>query len=1085
MKPISLEMQAFGPYAQPTGPIEFDRFGDGIFLITGDTGAGKTVIFDAIMFALFEQVSAKPAAGENVDKQSVRSKEMLHSALVGEDVPSIVKLVFEENGKRYTVTRKIKYRQKKDKTATAELKFEAELEGEDITPVSSSSKVTAEIEKILRMKSGQFRQIVMLAQGEFDAFIQARDDDRKEILKAIFENHSYTRFQDTLARACAMMNEKTAKLNETIGNALTPQAFPLPEDLSQDERARYNPNNPELVANISELISSDHEEQKRLKDQETQLETDTAKLNTTLGAAKANNADLDDLKATREKHEQLLGKKQEMERFAGETAETAKAVRVVRPKWDALRKARFELSRAKQDHDQSTDHLQTLVETRAQAKKEQDLNPEREKKVDILAERERNIRNNIDAIAEYAQNIATGKALEIAYNGLLGEKKEIIEEQDDVKVESSTVSERLKALDDIETKLANAQQEADHQKALYEKLTTPVTGLSDELQKAIRMETEVCKGGASLVTLEISKNEHAEAYSRLHMDYIKGYAGILADDMEKLLETEGTADCPVCGTRFCTGEHRPMFAQRVDKPITDDDLEKAEEAKKTAEEKYNKANQEWNTQKAIFEAAKDKVCDKANDLLPALAPWSFDSLKTGELDDQIELVKQAKDMSASKVRELKTQAESKRTLTTRSQELIAKSQDLVEKLTKVQMKETETKKNQEINSQDRKRLEEALEKAGMKDFTSKEQAETAADALKEEIERLKAQCIVADQQFQKCDEDVATAKGVLDTIEKQIIHNTDAEKVTKGEYTDAIQKAGFADATAYEASYDRLNGQDGESWIAGRDKQYQDYLNACKQTEGKIEDLTEKTKDLEYVDLKVIEEQLGTILEQKNALDKEKAQQAIRMNGHEQALRTIKAALAETGKLRAAQRRLGFLSGVANGTTGEGGKHTFDGYVIGNTFDEVMERASVYLQEMTGGKFRLIHDREGASVHKSTRADFRAMIEDNISHTVREIGSTSGGERFQIAMSLALGLSDVVQAHTSTIKIDTMFIDEGFGTLDMRSLEQMMNVLKNLSGGHRQIGIISHVDALGEIIENKFIHVTNEKTNGSTLRQEC
>ena len=175
-----------------------------------------------------------------------------------------------------------------------------------------------------------------------------------------------------------------------------------------------------------------------------------------------------------------------------------------------------------------------------------------------------------------------------------------------------------------ETKLANAQQEADHQKALYEKLTTPVTGLSDELQKAIRMETEVCKGGASLVTLEISKNERAEAYSRLHMDYIKGYAGILADDMEKLLETEGTADCPVCGTRFCTGEHRPMFAQRVDKPITDDDLEKAEEAKKTAEEKYNKANQEWNTQKATFEAAKDKVCDKANDLLPALAPWSFD-----------------------------------------------------------------------------------------------------------------------------------------------------------------------------------------------------------------------------------------------------------------------------------------------------------------------------------------------------------------------------------------------------------------------------------------------------------------------------
>ena len=113
------------------------------------------------------------------------------------------------------------------------------------------------------------------------------------------------------------------------------------------------------------------------------------------------------------------------------------------------------------------------------------------------------------------------------------------------------------------------------------------------------------------------------------------------------------------------------------------------------------------------------------------------------------------------------------------------------------------------------------------------------------------------------------------------------------------------------------------------------------------------------------------------------------------------------------------------------------------------------------------------------------MVEDRSAHTCREIGSTSGGEKFQIAMSLALGLSDTVQAHTSTIKIDTMFIDEGFSTLDMDSLHRMLDVLKNLSGGHRQIGIISHVDKLEEIIQNKYIRVRKIPGEGSALKQEC
>ena len=139
---------------------------------------------------------------------------------------------------------------------------------------------------------------------------------------------------------------------------------------------------------------------------------------------------------------------------------------------------------------------------------------------------------------------------------------------------------------------------------------------------------------------------------------------------------------------------------------------------------------------------------------------------------------------------------------------------------------------------------------------------------------------------------------------------------------------------------------------------------------------------------------------------------------------------------------------------------------------------------MTGGKYELVHDTEAVSARKNASADFRIQVQDTLTGEQREIGSLSGGEGFQASMALALGLSDTVQSHVSTVKIDTMFIDEGFGSLDADALHQMLAVLGSLSDGRRQIGIISHIDALEETAD-KFIRVkpSRDKT-GSSLRLE-
>lgn len=238
------------------------------------------------------------------------------------------------------------------------------------------------------------------------------------------------------------------------------------------------------------------------------------------------------------------------------------------------------------------------------------------------------------------------------------------------------------------------------------------------------------------------------------------------------------------------------------------------------------------------------------------------------------------------------------------------------------------------------------------------------------------------------------------------------------------------------------------------------------------------------MDLAALEEKQRLLSEEQSRQQERKEQLRLHMDGHQRALRLVEQSAEELVHLFSAYERLSYLSSVANGNAGTGGVHAFDGYVLGHTFEEVLEHASHYLMEMTGNKFRLVHDTEALKARKNAAADFRIMVDDTLTEQKREVGSISGGESFQVSMALALGLSDTVQSHASTVKIDTMFIDEGFGRLDSNSLNQMLAVLSGLSNGQRQIGIISHVDALGEHIQ-KYIRVTGSRDKkGSRLKQE-
>lgn len=277
MRPLMLEMSAFGPYAGRCC-LDFEKLGkSGLYLITGDTGAGKTTIFDAITFALFGE-----ASGKN------RESTMLRSKYAAADTPTEVCLRFDYGGKTYSVRRNPEYeRPARRGGGTTTEKAGAELIGPDGRPVTGTKDVNEAIRNILGVDRNQFSQIAMIAQGDFMRLILADTKERQAIFREIFSTGYYQQFQERLkeasgnaGRECELMRRST---EQYLQGVLLPENEPLSFEL-ENIKAGKAPMT-EAFAVLGALIERDSAELEELKKQREALEERERQLNTLLGRA--------------------------------------------------------------------------------------------------------------------------------------------------------------------------------------------------------------------------------------------------------------------------------------------------------------------------------------------------------------------------------------------------------------------------------------------------------------------------------------------------------------------------------------------------------------------------------------------------------------------------------------------------------------------------------------------------------------------------------------------------------------------------------------------------------------------------------
>lgn len=312
---------------------------------------------------------------------------------------------------------------------------------------------------------------------------------------------------------------------------------------------------------------------------------------------------------------------------------------------------------------------------------------------------------------------------------------------------------------------------------------------------------------------------------------------------------------------------------------------------------------------------------------------------------------------------------------------------------------------------------------------------------------------------------IAAGKTKLEGLEKQasdarseLTHKDKAEAIqciakTKKDYT-AKEKA----LEALQAEYNRVS---------------EEYKNVGKE----IKVLSDQLKDMEGYSLPELEEERTSITAERNKLLEAQKRYNASLTANRTIQTNIIASNKEYNELETKYRWLSSLSNTANGLISGKDKIMLETYIQTTYFERIIRRANLRFMIMSDGQYELKRSEDAENL--KSQSGLELSVIDHYNGTTRSVKTLSGGESFLASLSLALGLSDEIQSSVGGVQIDTMFVDEGFGTLDADALEQAYSALASLTDGHRLVGIISHVDTLKEKISKQIV-VTKGRTGGST-----
>lgn len=1040
MKPLQLTMSAFGPYAGEC-TIDFTRFGSGgLFLITGDTGAGKTTVFDGISYALFGESS-----GEN------RGGDSLRSDFADVRADCFVRLVFTHRGKEYTVTRRPEYlRPKLRGEGVTRQPASAELILPEGAPVTKTQEVTRCVEEILRINYRQFKQLCMLAQGEFLRLLLAGSDERADIFRKIFDTGLYRDLQRDLAEQEKQLSGQLAAVRQHAADNSRRIQAPAGSPLAQCAQQVYaDADGIFAVEELCDLLEQD------ISGQMQALRAMDEALSRTDVLRQETAVQLYHVREWEEKRRQLKMRREERKQLQSQAAAIEKSrarlsaadrAEEASPKWMLLEATRNRIVQQNEVQEALIQAVRQQAEACEQAER---IWREWEERLPQQKAYQEELQRLELLLPKYRQLAAYREALRQAADGLEAAQAE----SDTLRKEAADAARMLSALEEEEQTLTDApdalQHAQDEQRACEAAVEAAQALLLLEDQ---RREKQRLAGKAREDFMRAEKvwASAQTRYNEQETAYFRSRAGVLAQALR-----EGSP-CPVCGSL----EH-PQPAQAPACTPSGDELEALREETARLNAAYHgAAAQAESTHMAEKEAsgALETRCEALQ------LPPDRESLEEHLRRMRLEWERVREHVSACR-----TRCERARMLSGEVAEKRSRLRELEERRLKVEERRTQWLSRQAVSQASVRGILEGLPSA----LPDEEEARKRAEELKRLIDSFAEQLEKARSLTEQRHAEEARIQGRLRAVADELAGLEEQQAAQAREFAEAAVSLGFG--SGEEAVCARLPVQQRKA-LREEIEEYDDRLRRLEDEMNRLKTETEAVPP----DPAPLEQQRRDLEQQAAALREESAACRSGLEGNRRVLGELRDKLRESQALEKVYLGVRELAEAANGRLRGRKKIQFEAYVQASFFDQILRQANKRLSVMTHGRFSLI--RNDFQDNLNDRG-LGLGVMDQYTGKPRPVKTLSGGESFKAALSLALGLSDVVQSRSGGVSIDTMFVDEGFGSLDAESLDAAVQALQTLAGSNRLVGIISHVDELKERIDRKI--VVTKTPRGSRAAVEC
>lgn len=1061
MRPLKLKMQAFGSYGRET-VIDFTKPEQNLFLITGDTGAGKTTIFDAIVFALYGEASSTSNKKEGV---------VLQSQYAELNIEPYVEMEFMEGEERYTVRRVPRHLKTVTRGAakgkgTREITGSVTLFMPDGTEYPSK-ETNAKLQEITGLTKSQFMQVAMIAQGEFMELLRAKSDDKKKIFRKLFNTEMYEQIVNELGNRKRNMEREIAVIRTRCQSETARIKFfgdkaeeknPGDDEISlcekrlEELKKRVSDGEIVVMPELTEvleryLVILDNQLKKAQKLYEDAAEIRDKKRDIYIEAQQLQSLFIQ-RKQIEEELEEYRKQSFEMEnkeKLAGSVSDAWE----IKTFYDFWKAGQEDAERVRTAFETQTERLPGLMEEeegmiQEEQKKQKELETVQEEYTRTLEKAEK-------AIQLFGQIKETKKKMDMGKELL--EKARIKEEAD--KKAFEVLENREKALRDRSEQLADAGEKL----AVCQSQMKEINGMTADLKALSSIYKEQKTYEKKIEELKEKYKEARASYEKKHGEYEKkrqnfldAQAGFLASEL-----MEGMP-CPVCGS---TEHPRPCVMKKEHSEFTREgmDLLEKETEKLRAEQENLSAEVKSNTdlrdvKKQDFDESFNRLKNRMRENIQAL-PEEFSPGQGQELIRQ--WMKEVQENGIKYQRDW--------------EEL----QSVQKQMKDLEEEKPAVRKQMEISAEQVKEAGIAYESAKAEfqsySFSSDFESEEAAKKAEAEAARKKERFTEDYNTARAAREKAGTERSNTETLIKKYraeLPAAEAEEEKRKKNYESMAEGKEMAESQWKSLTDIYEKQMTEQLR----KEVQVFREGKKAAEGKAQSLTAAIGNRKPPVMADIQKETEDAEHRLKSAESLRDQIRSVYKDNKEADHILSPMLQERQKLVEEHGRIDHLYRLVSGNV-SGSRMDLETYVQRYYLEKILYAANRRFRDMSAGQFELrMYNLEKAGEGKNRGLDL--MVYSAVTGKEREVRTLSGGESFMAALALALGMADQIQESSAAINLDMMFIDEGFGSLDEHSRNQAVKVLLEMAEGSKLIGIISHVTELKQEIEDQLIVTKDE-----------